>query len=96
MRCIWPLERSDNLETPELCKEDGDFLVEGCSYCEEHTILFFQIAKHEAATQEIRHSVEDSSEPYPWASPEELGRQLDNQTIGTWTSGISYNGGGDE
>ena len=91
MRCMWPREHLGCAEDGaiELCKKDGDFMVGGYSYCEDHTLEFVKAARSESPTQEFY------DEPQ-WGSPEQLQDQIDNDTNGSWTDEISYNGGGDE
>ena len=86
MRCMWPTVGEDAIK---LCKEDADFMVNGFSYCEDHTIEMVEASTEQSATMEFPSDEQ-------WYSPDTLQDQIDSQENGQWTYGISYNGGGDE
>ena len=86
MRCMWPSVDDDVIK---LCREDADFMVNGFSYCEEHTINFVEASAEQSATMEVPDDEQ-------WYSPNVSQDQIDNEENGQWTYGISYNGGGDE
>ena len=86
MRCMWP-SVNDNAIT--LCNKDADFMVNGFSHCEEHTIHFVEASTEESATMELPNDEQ-------WYSPNISQDQIDNDENGQWSYGTTFNGGGDE
>ena len=96
-RCIWPSEIEGPCEHDgeiQLCGETAYYIVDGYSYCEDHTKGFVKDNMDQAEARMNATPVDDG-----WVdtmTPRNLQDRTDDFLNGEWSDEISYNGGGDE